>query len=110
MAAVWITNPATVPIIYLSEYKFGSWIFSFISLPEMVEFNQPVKETGEIMEMMDVPKNRNFFKMMKNARYLLLGSLVFSTVFSLIVYGGFRFLFKRLELRRLKRKQALGSG
>jgi uncharacterized protein (DUF2062 family) len=101
LAACWITNPLTMPIIFPLEYYLGSWISSVFSLPDVADFAQPLEETSEILEMIDIKEKTYSFKItMSNMKNLIIGSLICSTTIALLVYGIFYFLFSRIQERR----------
>ncbi|MFC1585203.1 DUF2062 domain-containing protein [Fibrobacterota bacterium] len=105
LMACWITNPLTMPIFYLVEYQFGNWVNSVFSLPQISEFQQVTQETKNVMEIIDVAKKPHFFNNLKIFKDLIVGSLIISTVVSLLVYGLFYFLFTHVKFPR-KQKEA----
>jgi len=98
--AVWITNPVTIPIIYPLEFKLGYWISSVLWIPEIADFQQPLEGAGDVLKIADIPRNWNLFR---NTKYLVIGSLLASTFFSLLTYGVFYFLFRRFSYLRKKK-------
>lgn len=96
MLACWITNPITMPFIYIMEYKVGTWLSNAFGLPEIVEFQQPI-EGG--LDIMDIPKPHRFFtNTMKSVKNIIMGGLLFATVSSAFVYGLFYFLLTHIYI------------
>jgi uncharacterized protein (DUF2062 family) len=108
LLACWITNPVTAPVIYAFEYQLGVWINSALNLSEIASIQESVEETAQVIEMMDMAKKPSLFKgTMKTMKHLIIGSVVMAMIFSALIYGIFYPLLKRVELRRLHRRQTM---
>lgn len=72
VAAVWITNPLTMPVIFFASYKFGNWLFYLFDIGEWLESD----ETGDWL----------LSQLGTFGGPLLLGSLVLGLILGLATY------------------------
>ncbi len=106
LAACWVTNPVTMPIIYALEYKLGGWLSSLFGFPDIAEFQKVLPSANEVLEAAGATEKPSFMKKSMNfVKDLIFGSLVFASLFSAISYfvvyylvGGF---FKRRKIKKL---------
>lgn len=90
---VWITNPLTMPPMFYAAYKMGVWI---LGAPKQVEQNID-------------PEIFTLGKALHNLGDiwwpLLLGSLIFGTLLSVVGYVGVRILWRWMMIQRWRKRQ-----
>jgi len=87
LTACWITNPITMPLIYLLELRIGESISQTFSLPDISEFPQHTLESENLIKQMDLSKSRSFFKnSMPIVKNLFIGSTICALTGSVVVY------------------------
>lgn len=69
LAACWLTNPLTAPVIFLMQYDLGTWLGALPGSDALTPYQGP------------------FRNIIRHARPLWMGSLLSGTLFAAIAYG-----------------------
>lgn len=94
VAAVWITNPLTMPPVFYASYKIGHWILNSWPLNLILELSPSDHLLWKNLGMYAGP--------------LLLGSLFLGIVLALLTYGAVRFAWRLNVISQIRRRKQRG--